>query len=182
MGYNLSRFSVNRNLPQLDLLLKATSDIRFETSDPRKLSYKLREALLASRKFEDLAHYYDTINPSFVFREEKNAVVAEYTFVSPGVPVGEMDVSEDSGLSGQTKGTIESARTLLDVIGGGVEGDENGYEEIYFPNAVLKPTDQKSLWDWTETTSWGFIDHQEKGMRLTKSEEYEEILWRPEEI
>jgi len=120
MGYNLSRFSVNRNLPQLDLLFKAEGDIRFETTDPRKLCYKLREALLASREFEDLTHYYDEINPYFTFIKEENAVLAKY-FVSDGIPVGEMDVREDSELAVGQKGIIDSARTLLDVIGGGVE-------------------------------------------------------------
>jgi len=181
MGYNLSRFSVNRNKPQLDILLTATSDIRFDTRTPRKLFYKLREALLASREFKDLKHYYDIINSNFTFREEKYAIVAEYNPVPVGVPVGEVDVREDSGLSKQVKGTIETARTLLDVVGGGVEGDKEEYEEIYFPNAVLKIEDQKKLWDWTETTEWGFIDHQEKGLTLVKGDEFGDILWRPEE-
>lgn len=181
MGYNLSRFSVNRNKPQLDLLLSATGDIRFETARPRQLSYKLREALLACKEFEEFKHYYAAINPNFTFKEEPDAVIAIYSPVSVGVPIGEMDVSEDRGLSKPAKGTVESARKLLDVIGSGVEGDKEGYWEIYFPNAVLSRVDQKSLWDWTETTSWGFIDHQEKGLTLTKSEEYEDILWGPEE-
>jgi len=180
MGYNLSRFSVSRNLPQLDLLLKAESDIRFETNEPRKLSYKLREALLASREFEDLEHYYNTINPKFTFKEESNAVVAEFNPVPVGVPIGEMDVREDSGLAKRLKGTIDSARTLIDVIGGGVEGDKEGYVDILFPNVVLGKEDMKALWDWTETTDWEFIDHQEKGMTLTKREGFEDIVWRPE--
>ncbi len=180
VGYNLSRFSVSRNLPQLNLLLKSEGDIRFETTDPRKLCYKLREALLASREFEDLTHYYDEISPNFTFVEETNAVLARYSFVSAGVPVGEVDVREDSGLDKPTKGTVESARQLLDVIASGIEGDKEGYEEIYFPNAVLKLEDQKALWDWTQTTSWGVIDHSEKGLTLTKSEEFGDIVWRPE--
>lgn len=182
MGYNLSRFSVNRNLPQLDLLLNATGDIRFATNDPRKLSYKLREALLASNEFSDLKHYYVQINPNFTFKEEPDAVIAVYNFVSPGVPVGSVDVSEDSRpAQQQTKGTIDSARTLLDVIGGGVKGDEEGYIDILFPNVVLGKEDQKKLWDWTETTDWSFIDHQEKGLTLTKREGFEDIVWRPDE-
>jgi len=178
MGYNLSRFSVSRNLPQLDLLLNSKSDIRFETTEPRKLAYKLREALLASQKFEDLKHYYDKINLSFTFIEEDHAILARYNFVSDGVPVGEMDVQPDSKPTKQ-KGRVDSARTLLDVIGGGMEGDEKEYEEIYFPNVVLGKEDQEKLWDWTETTAWEFIDHQEKGLTLTKREGFEDIVWRP---
>ena len=181
MGYNLSRFSVNRNMPQLDLLLTATSDVHFTTARPRQLCYKLREALLASKEFDDLKHYYDTINPNFTFREEEDAVVAAYDPVSIGVPVGDMDVREDGRPAGQEKGTVDGARTLLDVLGGGVEGDKEGYLEIYFPNVVLSQDDHQKLWDWTETTEWGFIDHQEKGLTLTKSTEFEDILWRPED-
>jgi len=180
MGYNLSRFSVNRNLPQLDELLRATSTLRFETNDPRLLAYKIREALLASNKFEDLRHYYETINPSFTFREEENAVVAEYNPIVVGVTVGPDDIPKDIGLGERTKGTVESARQLLDVIGSGVEGDKEGYVEIYFPNAVLGRKDMLALWDWVETTEWGIIDHQEKGLTLTKSKEFESFLWRPE--
>jgi len=181
MGYNLSRFSVSRNLPQLDILFRATANIRFETNDPRLLAYKLREAILASNKFDDLKHYYEKINPNFVFKEEADAVVAEYNPVSPGVSVGEVDVREDSGLGKRTKGIEESARQLLDVIGSGIEGDKEGYKEIYFPNAVLDFDSKLRLWTWIETTDWGFIDHQEKGLTLTKSKEFEDILWRPEE-
>ena len=179
MGYNLSRFSVSRNLPQLDILLHATSNIRFETNDPRLLAYKLSESLLDSNKFEDLKHYYEKINPTFVFKEEPDAVVAEYNPPSTGVSTREVDVSEDREVGKRTKGTVESARQLLDVIGSGVEGDKEGYEEVYFPNAVLGKVDMRALWDWTETTEWGFIDHQEKGLTLVKSKEFEEILWRP---
>jgi len=180
MGYNLSRFSVNRNLPQLDVLLNATSNIRFETNDPRLLAYKIREALLASNEFEDLRHYSEKINPNFTFKEEEDAVVAEFNTVSTGIPVGEVDVRENSGLDKPTKGRVESARQLLDVIGSGVEGDKEGYEEIYFPNAVLNKKDMKALWDWAETAEWGIINHQEKGLTLTKSNEFESFLWRPE--
>ena len=178
MGYNLSRFSVNRNLPQLDLLLKSECDIRFATNDPSKLAYKLREALLSAREFEDLAHYYDRINPHFIFVEESHAVVAKYHYVSTGVPLGEVDVQQDSKPAAPKRGTLAEARTLLDVIGGGVEGDE--YEDICFPNVVLSPKDQQSLWDWAQTTEWEFIDHQEKGLTLTKREGFEGIVWRPE--
>jgi len=180
MGYNLSRYSVNRNLPQLDLLLTAKGDIRFETNAPRKLCYKLREALTASNEFSDLKHYYNTINPTFTFKEEPDAVIAVYNFVSPGVPIGEMDVRQTERPSEQ-KGTVESARTMLDVIGGGIEGDKEGYIDILFPNAVLSKDEQLRLWAWAQTTDWEFIDHQEKGMTLTKREGFEKIVWRPEE-
>ena len=90
-----------------------------------------------------------------------------------------MDVREDRRLLEQ-KGTIEIARTLLDVIGGGVEGDKEGYIDILFPNAVLDTEDKEKLWDWTETTAWSFIDHQEKGLTLTKREGFEDIAWTPE--
>jgi len=182
MGYNLSRFSVSRNLPQLELLLNATGDIRFETSDPRKLCYKIREALSASKEFEDLKHYYEKIDPNFTFVEEPDAVIAKYNFVSVGIPVEHVDVRESDGEKGQkeTKGRVITARQLLDVIASGIEGDEKGYEELLFPNVVLSKKDMKSLWDWTETTSWEIIDHQEKGLTLTKSEGYKDFIWRPE--
>ncbi len=181
MGYNLSRFSVSRNLPQLDLLLTATSDIRFETSQPAQLRAKILEALAASKEFEDLKHYHEEIKAKFTFKEEPDAVIAKYNLVSVGIPVGPVDVRDDSEPVRQTKGTVDSARQLLDVIGSGVEGDKEGYEEIYFPNVVLSKKDMKALWDWAETTAWGIVDSQEKGLTLTKSEEYKDFLWRPEE-
>jgi len=180
MGYNLSRFSVNRNRPQLDQLIAAKSDLRFETTRPRQLSYKIREALQAAKEFEEFEHYYDEIYPHFTFKEESNAVLAQYNFVPAGVSTREDDIQSDSELGEQVKGTISSALSLLDVIGGGVEGDKDNYSDIYFPNAVLKPDDQKKLWDWAQTAGWKFIDHQEKGLTLTKSDEFEDIIWRPE--
>jgi hypothetical protein len=184
MGYNISRFSVIRNKPQLDQLLISKCDIKFKTRDPRKLCYKLREALASAKEFDDLTFYPDVINEKYTFREESDAVVAEYNVVSPGIPVGEVAVSEDSGPVGRpeksSKGTIDSARTMIDVIGGGVQGDKEGYVEVYFPNVILDESDQKFLWDWTQTTKWGFIDHQEKGLTLVKGKGFKDIVWRPE--
>jgi len=178
MSYNLTRYTVNRNRPQLEQILAAKCTLRFETTDPKRLAYKLREAIHASKCFEEFRHFYDQIFPYYKFKETPDAVIAEFTEVPPGVPVGEDDVSDDREVVGE-KGTIGTALTLIDVLAGGAEGDKEGYDEIYFPNVVLDSTDQKSLWDWTETTEWGFIDHQEKGLTLTKREGFEELLWRP---
>ncbi len=181
MGYNISRFSVNRNRPQLDQLLVAKGDLRFETSDPRKLSYKIREALMSAKEFEEFKHYYDTIFPHFTLREESNAVVAIYHSIPIGIPLGTDDSGDDNELPRETKGTISEALSMLDIIGGGIEGDKEGFIELFFPNARLNPSDQNKLHDWTQTTEWKYIDHGDKGVTLTKDKDLPtEIFWEPE--
>ena len=180
MGYNLSRHAVIRNKPQLDQLLEAKQSLRFATPKPQRLAYKLREAIAASKKFQDLKHYYDALFHSYTFRIERDAVVAEYTKNPVGTPVGE----DPSALNGTDKkaqkGTIDSAVSLFDVLAGALEGEKQEYEELYFPNVILKPEDKIKLHHWTLTNDWGYMDHEEKGVTLTTKEEHKELLWSPE--
>ncbi len=181
MGYNLTRHAVNRNKPQLDQLLEAKENFRFETTNPTKLAYKLREAVLASKKFQDLKHYYDSIFHNFKFKVEHDAVVAEYTRGPVGVAVGEDTVSDSGSNNRVVKGTIESGVNLFDVLAGALEGEKQGYVELRFPNVILKPEDKQKLFDWTKTNDWGFMDHEDKGITLSTKVEYAELYWTPDE-
>jgi len=181
MAYSISRSSIIRNLPQLELIYSAKSDLRFETEYPRRLAHKLREAIASCKEFEEFSHLHTEIKANYIIKEKHDAVIAEYHPSPVGIsPRSDTDV-DDRQVDVQTKGTIVGATQMLDVIGGGIEGDKLEYLDIHFPNAILSPEDLTKLYDWTQTTDWEIINHQEKGLSLTKRvDEFGAWLWRPE--
>ncbi len=182
MAYSISRSSIIRNIPQLELIYAAKSDIRFETEYPRRLAHKLREAIASCKEFPEFEHLYSEIKANYKIKEKPNAVIAEYDPSSPiGIPSGtDIDVDDRSVVT-ETKGTIVGATQMLDVIGGGIEGDKLGYLDIHFPKVILSLEDLTKLYDWTQTTDWEIINHQDKGLSLTKRvDEFGAWLWRPD--
>jgi len=181
MGYNLTRHAVARNKPQLDQLVGATESLRFATPNPTNLAHKLREAIKAAGKFQDLKHYAK-LGITFQFKVERDAVLAEYMAGPVGTPVGENDLPTGGNDKKVQKGTIESSTSLMDVLAGALEGEKQGYIELFFPNVILRPEDRIKLFDWTMISNgWGFMDHEDKGITLTKQEEHQELLWEPED-
>lgn len=181
MAYSISRSSIIRNLPQLNLIYNAKGDIRFETTFPRRLAHKLREAIASCKEFPEFEHLHDEIKANYKIKEKPNAVIAEYDPVSIGISTRPDDDEDDRSVVTETKGTIVEATQMLDVIGGGIEGDKLEYLDIHFPNVILGMEDLAKLYDWTETTDWEIINHQEKGLSLTKRvEEFGAWLWKPE--
>jgi hypothetical protein len=161
-------------------LLEAKQSLRFSTPKPQKLAYKLREAIAASKKFQDLKHYYDALFHSYTFRIERDAVIAEYNNDPVGTPVGENPNVLNGSHQKAQKGTIDSATSLFDVLAGALEGAKQEYVELFFPNVILKPEDKLKLHQWTLTNDWGYLDHEEKGVTLTTKEEHKELIWIPE--
>jgi len=182
MGYNLSRGAIERNRPQLDQLISLKSTMRFNTESPHRLAYKLREAIASCGIFEEFSKDF-TVLSHYTFSAERAAVLATFNEIPIGIPVGP-DVDEDFGELDErieverVERNVIEAISLIDILSEVVANKKT--EEIHFPNAALNLGDRTKLFYWTEKNSWSYIDHQEKGLTLTRYEVDREILWRPE--
>lgn len=181
MGYNISRHSVMRQLPQLQALLHAEESLRFPTANPRRLAFKLREALKAAEAFPEFAEFAPLVT-RFRFREETGAVLAEYLGVIDPEAVEESDIPMFRNEVRPQKKTLPGAVFLMDILALVIKFTHE--EELYFPDARLPEEDKARLDDWLneQSEAWNFIDHSYgggQGLTLTKKEVPEEIIWRP---
>lgn len=179
MGYNLSAHSVVRNLPQLETLAESKRTLRFPTAEPRRLAYKLREAIQAAKEHDQFRHLYDAIWPFYAFREERDAVVAEYL-------AGVRDVEAIDGQrmvlrpteTRPMKKTLPGVRALIEVISAAIKYPRE--LTLFFPDAILSPGDKHKLSVWTKENDWAYLDHAEGGVSLTHDIVPEEMIWSPE--
>jgi len=185
MGYNTSRATVQRHLPQLEQLKKAGEDgedMFFPTQIPRRLAHKLREALSAASKHKEYVELHTFIWPNFQFKEVKGGVMALYIGSIEPVEdsIGET-ISSNNSPNRPLKKTLPDAVSLMDVVTQALTFPQE--TELYFPAATLEEGDKHKLKMWTEDKDWGFIDHSfgddEGGLTLTKNDVEEEMLWTP---
>lgn len=176
MGYSLTRHSIIRNLPQLRQLAETRTTLRFPTDNPKRLAYKLREAVAACAAVEEYTHFFESINDNYKFREEGFAVVAEY-----------FDVNASSADPASTpraipdKKIIAGISSLMDVLASAIKFSREA--ELFFPNAVLNFAEKATLYVWGEENGWSYIDHSRggnSGLTLTKKEIPEGVAWHPE--
>ena len=179
MGYNLSRHVIRRNRPQLDQLVKHQSSMRFATDNPIRLANKLREARAACAEYEDTVEMAEVLS-HYTFSVERDQVLATYDKVSDGVLVGAV-VGElvDEKTLFQTERDAPQAVSLLEVLAEVIGSEKE--EEVYFPEAALSLEEKIRLNEWIAQSEvqWYFIDHEDKGITLTRFEVDEELRWMP---
>lgn len=186
MGYNLSRSSFERNKPTLEALMHREESLQIPHAQPRRLAYKLREALRAAAEFEDTRKYYDYIWPRFRFREVAGAVLCEYVVESyeetPSDTSAPRSAASDS-LSRPRK-TLPDITTVIDIIA--VALKFSAEPELYFPDANLSLSNLERLYSWTQKSSeeWQIIFHAidgSGGLTLTQKPIAPELVWAPDE-
>jgi hypothetical protein len=181
MGYTVSRAVIQRNLEQLEQLLKLKTTLVFKgVSNPQKLAYKLREAINAAKAFEEYQHLAE-LEFLYKFRVGPNELVAQFELLdsSPEKPGSNSDEKIPAKPKPPEKKTIPDASTLLDLLGFALKFPNE--HEILFPHVDLTSEDKLKLYEWTrgEGITWRFIDHEEAGVTLTKRDVPKEVLWKP---
>jgi len=181
MGYSLTRHSIIRNLPQLRQLASARTTLRFPTDNPKKLAYKLREAVAACGEVEEYASLYVALVDNYRFKEEENAVVAVYFTTS-------VEGEEHSSTSpaptprfAPEKKTMPAIFSLTDVLTVALKFTNE--DELYFPDAGLNTEQKVKLHGWIQGHGWEYIDHTQgggTGLTLTKKELPEGVAWQPQ--
>lgn len=189
MGYNLTMHSFRRNKAQLDQMLKHKMTLRFPTSNPKRLAYKLREAIRAAGEFEETRHYFDALSKTYQFHEHHGYIIAEYVGIgepeSIGEPIEEIPLpkapvqktASQKPLQAPPKKTVPDATVIIDVMAVAMSLEHE--EEIYFPNVVVVDSDKIKIYNWANDLGWKYLDHEDRGITLTKKEIPDDILWSP---
>lgn len=189
MSYSTSRSAVFEMVDYLKLLDKRTS-VKFSTSEPVRLAYRLRQAFFAARFYKDFDEYADLQN-YYVVETRVGCVIARHLEYPKGVPRSEVHaeiISEhpeahmdrlgeavDEVLSSTS---VPRAASLDEVIGAMVKYGR-AVEEIYFPDAKLKVEDMTRLHRWVVANEWQLINNEDEGVTITQREIPPEIVWRP---
>ena len=180
MGYNLTRHSVIRQLPQLEQLAQSKESLRFLTDEPRRLAYKIREAIHSCAAFPEFHHLHASIWPRFRLREVPQAVIAEYigekAHLSLATPMGQPLSHSQLDVAPQRK-VLADPTTLLEVISSAISFDKT--PELFFPNVKMSDGERLRLYKWTTQGEWLYIDHDDGGLTLTQLEVEDGLAWEP---
>lgn len=179
MGYNLSVHSVVRNLPQLEMLASERRTLTFPTDEPRRLAYKLREAIRAAKEHDEFRHLHAAIWPNYAFREERNGVVAEFIGTDSMPADGEKPPLRSTELR-PTKKTLPRLTALVEVLATAIK--YSAEQTLYFPDARLSYEDKVKLYEWCFEREWEILDHDDGGITLTKEDIPGDLLFTPEEL
>jgi hypothetical protein len=171
MPYNISKAVVNRSRRYLDEMLNNPRTITWPAVSPRKLAYKVREALFAAKRHKDFAIYH-LLHDNFRIREYPGYVEAEYI----GPPVNALGTTIVEGV------TVEEATDIRGVVGAVIKYGVT-VDEIRFPN--VRATDEELAivykWGMNEKPIWRLISHEDNGITMTRRQGLDEIFfWKPE--
>ena len=170
MPYNTSKAVVHRSRRYLDEMLRAGKSITFPTSDPKRLAYRLREAIYTTTRYKDFTIYHP-LHENFRIRPKSGWVEAEYI----GPPT---DVSLDAEAA---VFTVAEVTSLNEVVGAVIKFGSR-IEEIHFPNARLSLADLRVIWEWGHKDGWNLIWHDDLGITITRRQGVsEEFFWSPPE-
>lgn len=167
MGYNLSRGPLVRMERYLQDMAEAKKTIVWVTANPSSLAYRIREALAGAKHHDEFAHY-DKLRHIFKIREGERQVKAVYVGAEYSHPVLPEKLTVDLPIT-----------SSMGVVGAAIKlGAQT--EEIHFTNANLSDTERKTLYNWTQSNDWTYIEHYDNTLTLTKEKVDEDLIWRPE--
>jgi hypothetical protein len=193
MPYNRSKSTIIRNERYLQDMHEAKRTIMWPSANPKRLAYKIREALWATQYHEDFAHYR-YLRSFFEIALETGAVRARYMGENHARPVhveanGKKTFSREAGdgpavmvappESPLAAMNLKDVHTLEAAVGAAIRFRETA-EEIKLPECALSMEDKRKLWTWGQTSGWSFIDHEEEGITLTRRLVDPDLLWSPE--
>jgi hypothetical protein len=182
---------VTRILGHVKILEKKVT-VRFNTADPQKLAYWLREGLFAAR-YHDAFRHIAQLSTLYRFEVHPGSVIARYepSLRSEDVEMARVDaeiLSQDPDAIASEMGDILDAAlssttlvevTNLDEIIGSAIKYGKAVEEIVYPDARLSEDDMGRLFRWASVEGWKIVDQEEAGITLTQREVPVEICWRP---
>lgn len=204
----------SRSYPPADLLalmealLTEQATMLLHTESPKRLSYRLREAIHSSR-FHEALNKYIILGVWYSFEEHKDWVRARYKGSSQvekievrptdtrasrklkkqpdkiGEPLPEptLTAEELASIGQEVKDALDTCiLPNISNLAGVVEGTKrfgNRVLEVFFPEATLSQGDLARLYRWTSEKGWAIIDQEEGGLTLTRKEVDEELTWKP---
>lgn len=187
MPYNTSEKVIRRMERYLQDMKESQRDILWTTSQPKRLSYRIREAMFAC-KFHPRYHHYLFLRDFYEISPKEGHVRARYMGEPAynGDPRGIMEEQDHKPhrqvVDAETPLAVMRLPEVddLNAVVGAIIKYKTEAEEINFPNCPLTEDEKIKLWKWGRTVGWGFIDHEDEGITAT-SRPVGELLWHPEE-
>lgn len=199
MGYSKAKTAIERILPLLNELYYKRQTVSLATVDSVGLAYKIREAIHAAGHHKEYEHLTG-LRSMYEFRQLPGRVQCSFQGVDPNLvkPLHTTPVTEparevvdmkpteeiDLDLGGLLPADEPQKIQLTEVdslhgIVGAVLKYGSSHEEIYFPEAQLTTEEKEKLLAWCQSQDedWGFIDHEEAGLTLTRAVVMEDLLW-----
>lgn len=163
MAYSYSGTSIERAERYLKQMVESDKDITWECSNPRKFSYRIREAIAAADRMNILS--YSRLKEKYKLTMQGNSVVAKLRWL-PKDPFENTNVVIDEDASAPT------AIVTLAI-------QNNLADELRFPNAILNDSQLLLVYNWCTNSGSGFliIDLKDNGIILTKRKS--ELAWKP---
>lgn len=151
-------------------LLSSRQTLSWHHPEPKKLAYKLHEAIAAAKENPRFRVYAD-LRAFYRIKTESTKVVAYW--------IGESPIPEEpaSPPSKVPTLTISDPLSINGILGAAIKFSDN--PEIYFSNPILRDDDLTKLYRWTSQTKWHIINHGEAGITLSKNVR-EELQWKPQ--
>lgn len=179
--YNTSTKVVRRLERYLQDMDEARRSVEWATSDPDRLAYRIREALAAAREHEDEFPSYAELQHLFQIQSREGKVRARYIGIDQIEDQEPGSTSASPTPSGPERMTVDHELVSATGVVGAALKFKNSSEELFFPNARLSTDELTAVWRWTQGNDWKLIEHEGKGLTLTKGEVSEALLWTPEE-
>jgi hypothetical protein len=168
VSYARSKKAILKVESVLKDLLEATDDIAFVSTEPQRLAYCIHEALRSAAVYPEYTNYAELRN-KFVIRVKSNKVLAE---IRNRQPVALKIMKEQL-----SKMTLDEVTDVLGIVGAAVKHKAT---ELHFPLAILSQDDLRTLYNWTVTSGYHIIHHDNAGLTLTKVHPGE-LAWIPSE-
>ena len=204
MAYRTSRAPYEELKDILEGLLEHRETVEFYTDNPRRLCYRLREAIHASSFHKDLKKFL-ALKKLYAFEDRDGYVRARFrgsdditkvevkpddrkssrrqpgkTYPSrgPTIPPEALEAMTSEIETAAETCTLENIGNLAGIIEG-TKRYGNRALEVYFPQAFLDTGDLTRLHRWTSSEGWIIVNMEEAGLTLSKREIPEELQWKP---
>ncbi len=150
--------------------------LRWPSSNPKKLGYRIREAIVTSRRHDGYKHY-GKLQPFVRVCTGDREVIIRWKDID--ILPDDENIFKEEKVDPRPKDL--EAETLFDIIGSMIRNELKPIEEINFPNVALEDDDMVQLSNWADNKNWKIIDHEGMGITLTRLEVDEELLWKRKE-
>ena len=175
MGYSRSKRAVMRMLPFLEAIMESRMTGRplvWETDDPPRMAYRLREALHAARFHEEFQHF-GRLRPHLGFKVGPKEVIA-YWLAPEVLPY----ITPEPQAPKPREVTVHEQVNVQDLLASMMSQHRTTFK-VYFPNVLLEPGDMNTIYTWANEMGWALIDHEEAGLTLTKEPIDNDLKWSP---
>lgn len=142
MGYSRSRVTLEKMLPHLERI-QAGEECTWQTSDPHKLAYKIREALYIAKLHKDQFPQLARASEQFQIQLQLPDKVTAKKLAATG-PVIQVNGDQETRTESLRIEGPQSASTVIEAW------LAHNAKQIHFPEARMDHSDLEALYNWSK--------------------------------